>query len=124
MTAAGANNMLKEICQEEIFLLVYVAITYGLRKSEVLGLKWDAVDCERDTIEIKSTVVKNKSIVYKDTTKSETNHDTYELLPEMRFHDLRHSTASILFDKGWDLEAVKALLRHATLKRPAIFICT
>ena len=174
MTAAEANNMLKEICQEEIFPLVYVAITYGLRKSEVLGLKWDAVDFERDTIEIKSTVVKNKSIVYKDTTKSETSHDTYELLPEikelllnimaeresnrqkfeelyteseyifthpdgrlyrpdcvtrtfqrilkrhklpeMRFHDLRHSTASILFDKGWDLEAVKACLRHADIE--------
>ncbi len=37
-------------------------------------------------------------------------------LPEMRFHDLRHSTASILFDKGWDLEAVKAWLRHADIE--------
>lgn len=37
-------------------------------------------------------------------------------LPEMRFHDLRHSTASILFDKGWDLEAVKAWLRHADVE--------
>ena len=34
----------------------------------------------------------------------------------MRFHDLRHSTASILFDKGWDLEAVKAWLRHADVE--------
>ena len=37
-------------------------------------------------------------------------------LPEMRFHDLRHSTASILFDKGWDLEAVKSWLRHADIE--------
>ena len=37
-------------------------------------------------------------------------------LPEMRFHDLRHSTASILFDKGWDLESVKAWLRHADIE--------
>ena len=37
-------------------------------------------------------------------------------MPEMRFHDLRHSTASILFDKGWDLEAVKSWLRHADIE--------
>ena len=174
MTAAEANNMLKEIEGEEIFPLVYVAIVYGLRKSEVLGLKWDAVDFEKNTLEIKSTVVKNRTIVYKDTTKTESSHETYELLPEvkklllnimagqernrkeyeelytqseyiftqpdgrlyrpdsvtrtfqralkrhnlpeMRFHDLRHSTASILFDKGWDLEAVKSWLRHADVE--------
>ena len=34
----------------------------------------------------------------------------------MRFHDLRHSTASILFDKGWDLESVKSWLRHADIE--------
>ena len=37
-------------------------------------------------------------------------------LPVMRFHDLRHSTASILFDKGWDLESVKSWLRHADIE--------
>ena len=174
MTATEANEMLTALQGEEVYPLVYMAITYGLRKSEVLGLKWDAVDFENNTLEIKSTVVKNKTIVYKDTTKTESSHETYELLPEikdlliaikakqeryrteydalythtdyifthpdgrlfrpdcvtvtfqralkrhglptMRFHDLRHSTASILFDKGWDLEAVKAWLRHADVE--------
>ena len=164
MTASEANKMLGDIQTEEIYPLVYVALYYGLRKSEVLGLKWDAVDFDKDTMEIKSTVVKNKTIVYKDTTKTEGSHQVYELLPKvkallldikakqetninlygaiytpsdyifthpdgrlyppdcvtrsfqralkrhnlptMRFHDLRHSTASILFDKGWDLESV------------------
>ena len=54
MTATEANDMLKAIENEDIFPLVYVAITYGLRKSEVLGLKWDAVDFEKNTLEIKS----------------------------------------------------------------------
>lgn len=39
MTATEANDMLKAIENDDIFPLVYVAITYGLRKSEVLGLK-------------------------------------------------------------------------------------
>lgn len=34
----------------------------------------------------------------------------------MRFHDLRHSTASILFDLGWDIEKIKAWLRHTNIK--------
>lgn len=84
MTATEANDMLKAIENDDIFPLVYVAITYGLRKSEVLGLKWDAVDFEQNTLEIKSTVVKNKTIVYKDTTKTESSHETYELLPEIK----------------------------------------
>lgn len=37
-------------------------------------------------------------------------------IPKMRFHDLRHSTASVLFDKGWDLESVKSWLRHADIE--------
>ena len=50
----------------------------------MLGLKWDAVDFDKDTMEIKSTVVKNKKIVYKDTTKTEGSHRVYELLPEVK----------------------------------------
>lgn len=46
MTAGEANQMLADIRTEEIYPLVYVALYYGLRKSEVLGLKWDAVDFE------------------------------------------------------------------------------
>ena len=37
-------------------------------------------------------------------------------LPHMRFHDLRHSTASILFDRGWSLEDVKQWLGHADIE--------
>lgn len=32
---------------------------------------------------------------------------------KMRFHDLRHSTASILFDRGWDIKDVQEWLGHA-----------
>jgi integrase len=35
--------------------------------------------------------------------------------PKMRFHDLRHSTASILYDKGWGLKDIQAWLRHSCI---------
>jgi len=33
-------------------------------------------------------------------------------LKVIRFHDLRHSTASILYDKGWDLKDIQDWLGH------------
>lgn len=35
---------------------------------------------------------------------------------KMRFHDLRHSTCSILFDKGMELEEVKSWMRHSDIE--------
>ena len=37
-------------------------------------------------------------------------------LKKIRFHDLRHSTASILYDKGWGLKDVQEWLRHADIE--------
>ena len=37
-------------------------------------------------------------------------------LPSMRFHDLRHSAASVLFDLGWDIEKIKNWLRHRDIE--------
>lgn len=36
--------------------------------------------------------------------------------PLLRFHDLRHSTASILYSRGWDLKDIQMWLRHADIK--------
>ena len=40
-------------------------------------------------------------------------------LPQMRYHDLRHSTASILVDKGWDINDIKEWLGHADISTTA-----
>ena len=37
-------------------------------------------------------------------------------IPQMRYHDLRHSTASILHDKGWSLKDIQDWLRHADIE--------
>lgn len=49
-------------------------------------------------------------------TKAFHNHLVRCNLPLMRFHDLRHSTASILFEYGMDLEEVKQWMRHSDIE--------
>ena len=58
---------------------VITASFYGLRRSEVLGLKWDAIDFENKTITIRHTVhevtVDGKTkIVASDTTKTKSSY--------------------------------------------------
>lgn len=172
LTADEANEMLKCFDGHPLQPLVYVTIYYGLRRSEVLGLKWSAIDFERNTLTINHTVVQGVDLIEKDTTKTEGSRHTYDLiddvkevlikykamqqqvreeygikttsdyvftwadgslfkpeyvtrgfqrvlaahnLPKMRFHDLRHSTASILYDKGWDLKDIQIWLRHSNI---------
>ena len=70
MTAEDAQKMLDAFRDEEIGPIVFVTLYYGLRKSEALGLRWQAVDFENDTISINHTVVGGAHIVEKDSTKT------------------------------------------------------
>jgi integrase len=174
LTAEQANTLLEKIDGSFIQPLVYVALYYGLRRSELLGLRWSAVDFENDTLTINHTVVKHQTIIAKDRTKSKTSNGTYALLPDvkeillrlkaqetayraefgnmyidtdyifkwqngktfrpdyitkkfqktleevglpkMRLHDLRHSCASILYDKGWNVKDIQEWLRHSDIE--------
>lgn len=177
LTAEDAQRMLDAFRDEELGPIVYVTLYYGLRKSEALGLRWQAIDFEANTITINHTVVSNGHIVRKDSTKSYSSNRTFELLPDvkdlllmlkdqqenyktrlgsgyhnndyifknpngipyrpdsltrsfkralerhglpqMRYHDLRHSTASILVDKGWDINDIKEWLGHSDISTTA-----
>ena len=177
LTAEDAQKMLDAFRDEELGPIVYVTLYYGLRKSEALGLRWQAVDFDANTITINHTVVSNGHIVRKDSTKSYCSNRTFQLLPDvkdvllklkdqqenyktrlgsgyhnndyifknpngipyrpdsltrsfkralerhglpqMRYHDLRHSTASILVDKGWDINDIKEWLGHSDISTTA-----
>ncbi len=62
---------------------------YGLRRSEILGLKWDAIDFKANTIIIRHTVtscnIDGKHIeVASDTTKTKSSRRTLPLVPDFR----------------------------------------
>ncbi len=65
--------------------IIKICVTYGCRRSEVLGLKWDAVDLENGTVEIKRTAVRaGNTVYYKDNTKSESSHRAYPMTEYIR----------------------------------------
>ena len=142
-----------------------ITATYGLRRSEVLGLKWTSINFEADSMQISHTVVKLNTTVRKDKTKNTSSFRSFPLIPEIkqllieekkrqeqnrkefrkmyenspyvfvwdngkpyateyvsqhfrrilkwndlphiRFHDLRHSCASILLSRGFRLKDVQ-----------------
>lgn len=177
-TAEQVENLLNSIADDKVFyLLVKITATYGLRRSEVLGLKWNSINFERDTLQICHTVVKVNETVCKDKTKNASSFRSFPLVPEIkqllidekkrqaqnrkefgkaytnsqyvfvwddgkpytpdyvshhfklllknndlqhiRFHDLRHSCASILLSRGYGLKDVQEWLGHADIKMTA-----
>ena len=72
-------------------LPVLVAAFYGLRRGEVLGLKWDAIDFERGTLTIKRTVTSvnvggKTQIIEQESAKTKSSMRTLPLL-EMCIRD-------------------------------------
>lgn len=62
---------------------------YGLRRSEAIGLKWDAIDFEQNTLTIRHTVTScdldgKRILVAADTTKTKSSMRTLPLVPFMR----------------------------------------
>ena len=57
---------------------------YGLRRSELLGLKWSAIDFTNKTIEINHKVlVVDREIYRSDKIKTQTSLRTLPLIPQM-----------------------------------------
>lgn len=50
--------------------IAFIAAYYGLRRSELLGLKWSAINFDKRLITIKNTVVRSKNVHEKQKTKT------------------------------------------------------
>ena len=177
--AETINTFLDKIKDEELYPLILFTVKLGLRRSEVLGLRWSSLNNEMSTITINHTVVRHTETHHKDTTKNKTSFRTYPItnelkillkelkakeednrrnfgssyiendyifkwangnpyspdyvtskfskllrkhnLPHIRFHDLRHSCASILLNSGYRLKDVQEWLGHADIQTTANF---
>lgn len=86
-----AQEIIKSFEGHYLYPLVLITMVYGLRREEVLGLRWRAVDLYNDTITINHTVCKNRTIIESDSTKTDTSHAVFPILPEVKkiFLDLQ-----------------------------------
>lgn len=172
-TPEECQEVLKLIRGRPLYNMVYITFMYGLRRSELMGLKWSAIDFDANTVKIEHTVVANYTVVAKDKTKNGSSERTYPLLPDIReillnlkmkqdknrecmgncyidndyvftkedgstyypsypthefkkasvrynfrhirFHDLRHSCASMLISKGWQMKDISEWLGHSDI---------
>lgn len=68
--------------------IAFMGAYYGLRRSEILGLKWDAVDFENRMIHIRHTRVRVKTIDASDVTKTRESRRSLNLF-DTAIHCLR-----------------------------------
>ena len=87
-TAGECNQLLQAVKGEKLELPITLALFYGLRRSEVLGLRWNAVDFECKTLAIVHTVSLvqedgHYALVQRDKVKRRTSFRTLPLTASM-----------------------------------------
>ena len=171
--------LLQLTAAEPIAVPIFLASFYGLRRSEVLGLRWSAINFEESTLSISTTVVREKhgdqiiAVVREQTTKTDSSMRVLPLCPytyqyfsnlrqyqlyqqnlcgssydmrytdfvcvdqmgtllqpdyitqkfqqvlekyglrRIRFHDLRHSCATIMLYLGYTMKDIQTWLGHS-----------
>ena len=132
-------------CSDHLKPIVIVAVHTGMRKGEILSLRWDQVVFEKGIITLLDTKNDQRRYVPMDETVKSTLmgiekksdyvfcglkpgkplvwiemsfHKALEKsgIQDFKIHDLRHTFASNLIMAGVDLMTVKELLGHKTIE--------
>lgn len=133
------ENLLKECKLGYSRMVILTALNTGMRKGEILGLKWTDIDLENRLIHINRTKTNERRDIpindlllealrqYKEQGNSERlfRYDDIKKafhsackragIENFRFHDLRHTFASHLVMGGVDLATVKDLMGHKNI---------
>lgn len=77
-----ARELLRVVEDKPLKSAVILGLYYGLRRSEVCGLRWRDIDFDAGTMLICNTVVKTKTLIEHEHTKSSASKRTLFLIPE------------------------------------------
>ena len=80
-TSDEVKTLLNEVLSTKLEIPVMIDCFYGFRRSEVISLKWSAVDFEKDTITINHTITQsNGKLIIRDKTKTKSSKRTLHIL--------------------------------------------
>lgn len=83
-TKSQIDELLEKIKSEPLYPLIRLTALYGLRRSEALGLCWDCVNFEAETITIRRTISKVTTVVAKDKTKNNSSRRSFPMTPDIK----------------------------------------
>ena len=152
------TSFLREAKDSGVFEMYYVELATGLRRGELLGLKWEDIDFEHGNLRVKRQIARINGEVVEAPLKTknayrviplgeqalavlqsqqEKTHSEYVFpspnggpispdsvrnmlrrvlkragLPYVRFHDLRHTFATLALQNGVDVKTVSSILGH------------
>ena len=113
------EKLFEVIQDNECKLPIMLTAMYGFRRSEVLGLKWNAIDFENKLISVKHKVLETKidgkrEIYLSDKLKNQTSNRTLPLLQQAE---------KLLLDKKDEIEKNKILLGKNYDNRYLDYVC-
>ena len=113
------EKLFEVIQDNECKLPIMLTAMYGFRRSEVLGLKWNAIDFKNKLIYVQHKVLETKidgkrEIYLSDKLKNQTSNRTLPLLQQAE---------KLLLDKKDEIEKNKILLGKSYDKRYLDYVC-
>ena len=153
------QSFLREAKDSGVFELYYLELATGLRRGELLGLKWEDIDLEHGDLRVRRQIARINGQVVEAPLKTKNAYRTLPLaedtisilkeqkkrvgsspwvfpsatggpispdsvlhmlhrvlkragLPQVRFHDLRHTFATLALQNGVDIKTVSGMLGH------------
>ena len=156
--AEDLAKFLREARASGVYEMYYIELATGLRRGELLGLKWSDIDFANRVIRVQRQVARINGEIVEAPLKTKNSYrnisiseDTAEVLkaqrekvdseyvfpspnggpispdsvnhmlqrvleraglPKVRFHDLRHTFATIALQNGVDIKTVSGMLGH------------